>query len=96
MFKESEEVAPSHVVSQSNEVLEEAVNDPFQREKVIASELDGETCIPSSPKTTIETPELKDTMTEDVRKDEEEVDENYVFKLVDHYVCKPMEKGLKM
>ena len=68
-------MALSDLMSQNGEVLEE-VND--------------KTCLPSLPKTTIETSKQKDKMKKLVREDEEGVYEDYIFKFLDHYVCKPM------
>ncbi|KAE8645993.1 hypothetical protein Csa_015499, partial [Cucumis sativus] len=67
---ESGEVAPSDMMSQNGEVLEE-VND--------------KTCLPSLPKTTTETSKQKDKMKKLVREDEEGVYEDYIFKFLDHY-----------
>ena len=30
-----------------------------------------------------------------VKKDEEEVDEDYIFKFIGHYICKPIERGFE-
>ena len=51
-FKKFEEVAPCNVVSHINEVLAKAINSQLQKEKEIASKVDGEIHLPSPPTTT--------------------------------------------
>lgn len=93
-YKESEERAPSTVVPKRKEVQKEAIDDPFQGERNNPWE-DVEKSLPSPPKSTTETFIRTYKLKEAEREDEKEVDEYFIFKFMDHYICMPVEKGFE-
>ncbi|KAA0062630.1 hypothetical protein E6C27_scaffold79G001410 [Cucumis melo var. makuwa] len=76
------------------EALKEIVDDPLQGEKEELPEDVSEKSLPSPPKPILEVvvrlEKLKEAM-----KEEEEVDANYVFKFMDEFICKPLERGFE-
>ncbi|KAA0032726.1 drebrin-like [Cucumis melo var. makuwa] len=51
--------------------------------------------LPSPPKSTTETFIRTYKLKEAEREDEKEVDEYFIFKFMDHYICMPVEKGFE-
>ena len=76
------------------EVLEETINDPLERRKEQLLEDVGEKSLPSQPrqfsKVAMPLEKLKEVMRED-----EEVDVDYVFKFMDEFIRKPLERGFE-
>lgn len=69
----------------------DVVNDSLQREEETNPGRCRDTSSPL-PKQTAKTCSQNIKLKEAVREDEEEVDDDYLFKFLDHYVCKPMKK----
>lgn len=67
----------------------------LQREKEILSKVVVEKSLPSPSKLTLNASTQKDKLKKAVReKEREEFDEDYIFEFMDHYIRKPMEKGI--
>ncbi|KAA0052076.1 hypothetical protein E5676_scaffold1371G00370 [Cucumis melo var. makuwa] len=67
----------------------------LQREKEILSKVVVEKSLPSPSKLTPNASTQKDQLKKAVReKEREEFDEDYIFEFMDHYIRKPMEKGI--
>lgn len=81
-------------MSPSKEVLEKAVDDPLQKGKETTSEAAGKTSLPLLPKQTREPATQNAKQKEMIRDDED--GEDYVFKFINDYICKPMGNGFEV
>lgn len=83
------------MVPKGKKVQNEVINDTLQGVKEIIPEEVGEKSYPSPSKSTIKTSMWKDKLKKATREDEEETDQGYILKFMDHYICKQMEKGFE-
>ncbi|KAA0054903.1 hypothetical protein E5676_scaffold1163G00070 [Cucumis melo var. makuwa] len=94
-FKDKWDVTLSPNVSLRREALEKEVDDRFQKKKEMTSKVDGKASLPLLPKGTPKALTQNFKQKEMVIEYEEEYYEDYVFKFLDHYVCKLMERGFE-
>lgn len=83
------------LVVSPKEILEKVVDDPLQEGKQTTPKKVGETSLPSPPKQTPKVLTQNAKQKKAMREVEEEVDEDYIYKFIDHYVYKTMERGFK-
>lgn len=81
-------------MSKSKEVLEKKIDNPLQKEKETTFEVAGEISLPLRPKQT-PGPTPHNAKQKEATKNDKD-DEDYVFKFIDDYICKPLERNLKM
>ncbi|KAA0054482.1 hypothetical protein E6C27_scaffold24G002610 [Cucumis melo var. makuwa] len=93
-FKALEDATQTPVVSKSKEVLEKKIDNPLQKEKETTFEVAGEISLPLRPKQT-PGPTPHNAKQKEATKNDKD-DEDYVFKFIDDYICKPLERNLKM
>lgn len=82
-------------MSPRRKTLNKAVDDPLREKTKIPSKEVGETCLPLPPKETPSASTQNNTQKETMKEDEKVVYEDYIFKLIDHYICKPMDRGFE-
>lgn len=79
-------------LSPRREVLDKEVDDPLQKGKQTTHKEVGATSLPSSPRQTPKASMQNAKQKEAVREDKDNVDEEYIFKFIDNFVCKLMER----
>ncbi|KAA0051346.1 hypothetical protein E5676_scaffold419G00410 [Cucumis melo var. makuwa] len=97
VFNEQEDGDGSPELSpKRKEILKEVIHDPLYGEKEILLNKVGKKSLPSPSKSTLKASTRKDKLKKSVRKkEEEEVDGDYIFKFMNHYIYKPMDKGFE-